>query len=280
MSTYNNNTDGLFARLEDEPDYGNTYDDSVLNPYVNMNNYKNSQTLQDMLVAEAIQMRGVEVIYIRREMKHINLMFGEDPTSKFKEHYTVAIYIQNVEGWGGGQDYLSKFGWLIEDQLDFQVNHNLFKNQADGKLPREGDLIYFPMTNSLLELTWVEREQPFYPQGSLPILAIKAEKFNYSGEKMELEPKSTNVDDMLDVDDIFDDAEVSITASENLEYIEKINNLNDVHNSYTYEYDEQDEASAVVDEFKESEQKYPPRKVSNQEVNISNVNRNLDDLDF
>lgn len=277
---YDQSTGGLFARLDDEDDYGHTYDDSVLNPHVNMNHYKNSQNLQDILVAETIQMRGVEVIYIRREMKNINLTFGEDPTSKFKEHYSVAVYIENVDGWGGDQDFMSKFGWLIDDQLDFQINPNLFKRQADGNMPIEGDLIYFPMTNSLLELTWVEHEKPFYPQGALPILACKAEKFAYSGEKMQLNVKETqNIDDMLDVDEIFD-GESMITASENSDYIDKINNISELENSYLYGDAEMQESRDDVEKIKVTDNKYPPRPTYDKEVKISNVDRNLDDLDF
>ena len=60
-----NNT--LFARLESQKDYENTRQTEILNPYVNFHKYTNTQTLADVMVAEAIQMRGVELYYIPRE---------------------------------------------------------------------------------------------------------------------------------------------------------------------------------------------------------------------
>ena len=57
MATYDKN---LFAKLENRTGYSQTNETEILNPYVNFNHYKNSQILADVLVAESIQMRGVE----------------------------------------------------------------------------------------------------------------------------------------------------------------------------------------------------------------------------
>ena len=49
----------LFAQLESRRGYNDTSMDDTLNPYVNFNNYQNSQSLHDMLSGEAIQMWGL-----------------------------------------------------------------------------------------------------------------------------------------------------------------------------------------------------------------------------
>jgi hypothetical protein len=46
--------------------------------------------------------------------------------------------------------------------------------------PREGDLIYFPLSKSLFEINFVEHENPFYPLGKLYSYQITAELFTYS----------------------------------------------------------------------------------------------------
>lgn len=66
----------LFARLESQKDYENTRRTEILNPYVNFNRHTNTQTLADIMVAESIQMRGVEMYYIPREFVKPDMIFG------------------------------------------------------------------------------------------------------------------------------------------------------------------------------------------------------------
>ncbi|MGL4522754.1 MAG: neck protein [Bacilli bacterium] len=182
--SYNPN---LFAKLENGYGYNKTRRDNVLNPYVDFHKHTNTQSLADTLVAESIQMRGVECFYIRREFVKLDWLLGEDPQSKFEKAFKIAAYISSFEGYEGQRDFFSKFGMQVNDELTFQVNPMLFKEQTDGELAREGDLIYFPMGNALFELVWVESNQPFYQVGQSPIITITAQKFIYSGEK--LDPK-------------------------------------------------------------------------------------------
>lgn len=180
----------LFARLESGDGYNKTRENDVLNPYVNFFKHANTQSLQDTLVAESIQMRGVECYYIRRELVNLDLILGEDPSSKFEKAYKISTYIQSFEGYEGQRDFFGRFGMQVNDEITFQVNPALFKIQTDDKLPIEGDLIYFPMGNALFELVWVEKKQPFYQSGVNSIITITASKFIYSGEKLNAKVKS------------------------------------------------------------------------------------------
>ena len=177
----------LFAKLESGEGYNKTRESSVLNPFVNFHNYKDTQSLQDVLVSESIQMRGVECFYIRREYVNLDLIFGEDNQSRFEKAYKTAMYIQSFDGYEGQRDFFSKFGMQVNDEVSLQTNPSLFKHQTDGNLPLEGDLIYFPMGNALFEVVWVEPFNPFYQTGVNSTLTITASKFVYSGE--ELAPK-------------------------------------------------------------------------------------------
>jgi hypothetical protein len=58
--------------------------------------------------------------------------------------------------------------------------------------PREGDLIYFPLSKSLFEINFVEHENPFYPLGRLYSYFITAELFTYSYEKINTLNTSVN----------------------------------------------------------------------------------------
>ena len=121
MSIYDDNTKSLFARLENNTGYGATYDDKILNPYVQFHNHTNSQTLSDVLVAEAIQMRGVRCVYIRRDLVDVDLVFGEDPRSKFTKHFDISTYIESFEGWQGDGDWMSKFGFTVSDEMHLEI---------------------------------------------------------------------------------------------------------------------------------------------------------------
>lgn len=195
----------LFAKLESGQGYNKTREDEILNPYVNFFNHQNTQSLHDVLVSESIQMRGVECYYMRREFVNLDLLFGEDTQSKFEKAYKIAIYISSFEGYDGQRDFFSKFGMQVNDELTFQVNPNLFKYQVDGKIPLEGDLIYFPMGNALFEVVWVEGKDPFYQNGALPVMTITASKFIYSGEKLDPKVKTkvqTEDDFGLDLEEL------------------------------------------------------------------------------
>lgn len=179
MTTFN---DRLFAKLEDGTGYDDTNEHHVLNPYVNFYEYDNVQTLQDCLVAESIQMRGVECYYLPSQWVNKDELFGEDPSRKFEKAWKFAAYLDSFEGYSGANTFFSKFGMQVNDEITITVNPNLFKHQVDGQEPKEGDLFYFDMDHSLFEIVWVEPYNPFYQVGTNAMRKITAQKFIYSGE--------------------------------------------------------------------------------------------------
>lgn len=196
-----NNT-ALFAKLEARNGYERTNKKSVLNEYVNFHKHENTQTLADVMVAESIQMRGVEAYYIRRKFVKLDMLFGEDLQNKFEKTYKIAIYINTFDSYEGQREFFSKFQMTVEDEMTISINPNLFKHQADGNDPLEGDLLYFPMDNSLFELIWVEPRDPFYQVGQNAIRKITARKFTYSGEEIDPKLQKTDLDFDFNVSDL------------------------------------------------------------------------------
>lgn len=180
----------MFAKLENQTGYPKTNKESILNPFVNFHEHANTQSLFDVLVAESIQMRGVECYYIPRELNNVDLLFGEDIESKFNKAYKFAAYLDSFEAYSGANTFYSKFGMSVNDEVTISINPNLFKYQTSGLTTKEGDLIYFPMDKSLFEITWVEPYSPFYQAGKNAIQKITAQKFVYSGE--EIKPQLQN----------------------------------------------------------------------------------------
>lgn len=233
MATYDKN---LFAKLENRTGYSQTNETEILNPYVNFNHYKNSQILADVLVAESIQMRGVECYYVPREYVSPDLIFGEDLKNKFTKAWKFAAYLNSFEGYEGAKSFFSNFGMQVQDEVTLSINPNLFKHQVNGKEPKEGDLIYFPMDNSLFEINWVEPYDPFYQLGQNAIRKITASKFIYSGE--EINPVLQKNEG------------INIPEFSELE-LNPVRNLNGIHDINIDQYAEVDQINSEAKEYVE-----------------------------
>lgn len=117
-------------------------------------------------------------------------VFVEDELADFKNAYLVEMYIKNVEGFEGEGDFLSKFGLQIRDRITFTISRRSFSEEVGGFIrPREGDLVFFPLTNKGYEIRFVEHEAIFYQMGSLQTFDLVCELFEYNNETF-----STGVD--------------------------------------------------------------------------------------
>lgn len=192
----------MFAKLESQKSYADTNKENILNPYVSFMNHKGTQALQDVLVQESIQMRGIQLYYLPREYADIDLILGEDVNSKFNQAWPFAAYLNTFDSFSGQQDFFSKFGYQANDEITITVNPELFNHQVNQKEPASGDLIYLPLDNSLFEITWVEPRDPFYSVGKNSMRKITAQKFIYSGEQ--IKPVLNKGEDIVDEFDDFD----------------------------------------------------------------------------
>lgn len=167
------------------------------------NNYSNfnEQQLIDDLVIESIRMYGVDVIYIKRSFGAIDRVFNEDDLPLYDETFEFEAYVKNVDGFEGEGDFLSKFGLQIRDTVTFTVANRTFerfvtREVTDLVRPREGDLIYFPLSEKMYEIKFVEHEGIFYQTGTLQTYDMRAELIEYSGQRFQTgrEPIDTYFD--------------------------------------------------------------------------------------
>lgn len=144
---------------------------------------KSEQNIVEDLTIESIKMYGMNMIYLPRESVERDSLYGEDIVTKFQSNYLLEMYIETVDGFEGGQDVLAKFGLQIVDQASFLVSKRRFlETISERSRPMEGDLIYFPLSNSLFEINHVEHENPFYQLGKLYSYKLTVELFSYSHE--------------------------------------------------------------------------------------------------
>jgi hypothetical protein len=148
------------------------------------------QNLVEDLSVESIKINGRDMIYIPRQLLDEDRLFGEDNSAKFSKGYEFEMYIQSVNGFEGDGDILSKFGIQINDRMNLVVARKRFEQEVTTyepsiTRPREGDIIYFPLSRTLFEINFVEHENPFYQLGKLYTYLLICETFTYGQEDMD-----------------------------------------------------------------------------------------------
>ena len=84
------------------------------------------QELINSLTSEVIQIHGMDVFYIPRELVKEDVLLGEDVLNKFSTAYEIEMYMKGTEGFTGEGDLVSKFGLDVRDEVIFNVNKDRF----------------------------------------------------------------------------------------------------------------------------------------------------------
>ena len=149
------------------------------------------QKFIENLVVESIEIYGQDIYYVPRTIVNKDSIFEEDSDGKFESAKPIRAYVNNVEGWEGQGELLTKFGIRIEDKTTFIFSREKFKENVDDSTvlnvegrPNEGDLIWFPITKHLFEIKFVEVERPFYQLGRNYVWECQCELFEYSDEEI------------------------------------------------------------------------------------------------
>ena len=180
------------------------------------NNFQSSQeqNLIEDLVIESIKIYGHEVFYCPRTIVNEEKIFKEDELASFNNAYSIEMYIKNVEGFEGEGDFLSKFGLQIRDRITFTVARRTFADEVTGGTrPKEGDMIFFPLTSKGYVVRFVEHEAIFYQMGSLQTFDIVCELFEFNQETF-----NTGVDI---IDDTYND--LSFAMANNTQVVTQFN---------------------------------------------------------
>jgi hypothetical protein len=153
---------------------------------------KNEQLFHEDLVVESLHQYGQNFYYIPRTLVAKDEILGEDRLSKFKNAYSVEMYLENVDGFDGQGAFIQKFGLMMEQSATLVVARRRW-DQLVGRFgktiipgrPCEGDLIYFPLTDGLFEIKFVTHQDPFYQIGKLFVYKLQVELFQYASERIE-----------------------------------------------------------------------------------------------
>ena len=147
------------------------------------------QRLIEYLNIEAIKAFGMDVYYCPRTLNDEDVLMGDDNTASYNSAHQIEMYIKSIDGFEGEGDFISKMGLQIKDQITFTVARRRWTElnvqgsyRADA--PATGDLIYFPLTEALFQVMYVEDETIFYQTGGLQTYDILCEMFFYSDQTL------------------------------------------------------------------------------------------------
>lgn len=159
--------------------------------------FTSENSLYESLVTEAVNMHGDDFLYIPRILVSKDEILGEDRLSKFEHSYPVIMYLESIDGFEGQGAMMQKFGLQMDQTATLTVARRTW-DQAVGQYgqtilpnrPAEGDLIFYPRTKALLEITFVQHQNPFYQVGQLYVYKLTVDKFRYSSETFQTDQPS------------------------------------------------------------------------------------------
>ena len=169
--------------------------------YYIRDNVKAEQNLYEDLVIESLKIYGQDVYYLPRETVFEDRVFGDEIPATYNSSYKIEMYIDNIEGFDGEGDLFTRFGVEIRDEATFVVSRRRWNatigadNAINSERPREGDLIYLPLSKSMFQITHVEHEQPFYQLANLPTFKCRAQLFDFNGENFD-----TGIEEIQDIE--------------------------------------------------------------------------------
>mgnify|MGYP001210787987 FL=1 len=162
-----------------------------MNPYFSQS-VRSEQNLYEDITIESLEIYGQSVYYLPRSIVNENTIFGDDIPSSFSTAHKVSMYIENIEGFDGEGDLFTRFGVEIRDEATFIVARRRWERMVSRintaitvDRPKEGDLIYLPMTKKLFQIMHVEHEQPFYQLSNLPVYKMRCQLFEYNDEDLD-----------------------------------------------------------------------------------------------
>ena len=163
------------------------------------------QRLIEGLIIESIKIYGFDLYYMPRTEVNPDSLFEDDTIARFENAIPLEAYLENVDGFGGDGELMSKFGIEIRDTATFVMARSRWNDVVGAgrsnylqlpNRPSEGDLLYFPLTRSYFEIKKVETHDPFYQLGKLYVYKLQCELWQYSSE--ELNTDIAEIDELED----------------------------------------------------------------------------------
>ena len=213
------------------------------NKYFNNYGRNSEQNLIEDLYAESINIHGLDIFYIPREIQDQNDTFREAVITQYNQAMQTECYITSVDAYGGQGHFLGRFGLEFRDEITLEFATRTFREDVGNILnirgPRPGDLIWFPIDNNLFQILDFRIRDPFFQAGALYKHEVTAQLFEYSNETF-----NTGIPE---IDDVYNAMDFREDMNEPFPEIDD-SILNVVDNQSMNKYF-QNEGEQLIDEF-------------------------------
>jgi hypothetical protein len=139
-------------------------------------------------------MYGIEIYYMPREIVSQGKIIKEVLYSKFEKAFPIEAYLVNYEGFDPNSVLMSKFGVKVTDEMTLIVSKERFETyiaelmkgipEVNTLRPNEGDLLYIPLSDSLMEIKYVENRKPFYQLQKNYVYELRCEVYELEDEEI------------------------------------------------------------------------------------------------
>lgn len=139
--------------------------------YFNNQGASREQFLVEDLINESIRNHGIDVYYMPRDSRSsTDELFGDDPVKSYTQAIKIDMYLETTSDFEGNEEFFSKFGLEISKGVKMSVARRTFEKYVTAvvpsrNVPKEGDLIFLPIQQKLMELKFVEQEKNFFQLG-------------------------------------------------------------------------------------------------------------------
>lgn len=173
----------------------------MLNPFFIQGTSGEQNLVQD-LINEQLKMYGIEIYYMPREYVSEARVMKEVLYSKFTHAFPIEAYLVNYDGFDPNSVLMSKFGVKVTDEMTLIISKERFETYV-GELmkeidlvknplrPNEGDLLYIPLSDSFMEIKYVENRKPFYQLQKNYVYELRCEVYELEDEEI-----NTTIDDI------------------------------------------------------------------------------------
>lgn len=182
--------------------------------YFNNGAASREQFLIEDMIIESIKNHGIDIYYLPRDSQSsTDELFGDDPVKSYTSAYPLEMYLETFNDFEGNQEFFSKFGLEVQKSAKLAVARRTFDRYLPSNVrntPKEGDLIWVPMMQKLMEIKFVEQEKNFFQLGRggrkaggldqkiYPYMyGLDVELFKFNGELL-----NTGIDDIDSIADI------------------------------------------------------------------------------
>lgn len=166
----------------------------MLNPFFIQGTSGEQGLVQD-LINEQLKMYGIEVYYMPRQFVSEGKVIKEVLYSKFSHAFPIEAYLVNYEGFDPNSILMSKFGVRIADEMILVISKERFETYIaelmqvvslakNTSRPNEGDLIYIPLSDSFMEIKYVENRKPFYQLQKNYVYELRCELYELEDEEI------------------------------------------------------------------------------------------------